>query len=83
MRLFPLVVNDLLRDHRRIKFVDDTLMWERCQISGNDSSLQRVADSATKGSLRTGMQLNVDKAREMVVSFSRRFPFDGLPLLTK
>ena len=71
--VFLFMVNDLLEDHLRIKFVDGTLTWERCHVSGNDSSLQSAAESAAEWSLRSGMQLNVDTTREMVVFFSRKF----------
>ena len=41
---FLLMINDLLMNERRIKFVDDTITWKLCHVSGNNSRLQPIAD---------------------------------------
>ncbi len=80
--VFLFMINDLLEDQRRVKFVDDTVTWECCHVSGRDSRLQVIANDADSWSDRNGMQLNVDKTKEMIVSFSRKHPSEGIPPLT-
>ena len=80
--VFLFMVNDLLASKRRIKFVDDTLTWERCHVSGNDSDIQDTAEDTAGWSVRNRMQLNVDKTKEMAISFSRKFPDTDLPPVT-
>ena len=73
------MINDLLVNERRIKFVDDTVTWELCHASGNNSRLQSIADDTAGWSLNNGMQLNADKTKEMVVRFSKKFSAADLP----
>ena len=40
--VFLFMINDLLEEHRRVKFVDDTMTWE-C-FSGSASTMQAIAD---------------------------------------
>ena len=55
---FLFMVNDLLAGHRRVKFVDDTMTWECCHISGEDSTIQTTANETASWSLDHRMQLN-------------------------
>ena len=68
--VFLFIVNELLEDQRRVKFVDDPATWECCHVTGRDSHLQAVATDTASWSDRNGMQLTVDKTKEMIMSFS-------------
>ena len=76
------MVNDLLQGYRRVKFVDDTATWERCHATGRDSRVQAIGDETDAWSVRNGMQLNVDKTKELIVSFSRKHPPNDIPPVT-
>ena len=76
------MVNDLLQGCRRVKYVDDTVTWERCPVTGRDSRLQAIADETDAWLVCNGMQLNVDKTKELIVSFSRKYPPDDIPSIT-
>ena len=65
--VFLFMVNDLLQGCRCMKFVDDTVTWERCHVTGRDSRLQAIAGETDARSVRGGMQLNVDKTKELIV----------------
>ena len=80
--VFLFMVNDLLEDQRRVKFVDDTATWECCHVTGRDFHLQAVSTDTASWSDRKGMQLNVDKTKEIIVSFSRKHPPEDIPPLT-
>ena len=64
-----------------MKFVDDTVTWERCHVTGRDFHLQVIADETDAWSVRNRMQLHVDKTTELIVSFSRKNPPDDIPLV--
>jgi len=68
---FLFMVNDLLEGHRRAKFVDDTMTWDCCDVSAEDSKIQAIAQETAAWSGVNKMQLNVDKTKEMVITFSR------------
>ncbi len=80
--LFLIMINNLLEAHRRIKFVDDTISWEVCHASGSGSEIQSILSDASTWSLDNMMQLNADKTKEMVISFSQKFHLGDLPALT-
>lgn len=58
------------------------MTWEICHASGVDSHIQTIADSTAAWSGENEMELNAIKTKEMVISFSRKFPVTDLPLVT-
>ena len=62
-----------------MKFVDDTASWECCHVIGRDSILQDMATEGAEWAESSGMQLNVDKTKEMIVTFSRKHPGTNIP----
>ena len=77
--VFFFMVNDLLEGRRRVKFVDDTASWECCHITGRDSSLQDVTNDSAQWLKSSKMQLNVNKTKEMIVTFSQKHPGTDIP----
>ena len=70
--VFLFMVNNLLADQRRVKFVTDTVTWEHRHVPSHNSHLQDVATDVAAWSERTMMQLTVDKTKENKISFSRK-----------
>ena len=69
--VFFFMVNDLFKDQRWVKFVDDTASWKCYYVTGRDSHLQAVATDPASWSDCSGMQLNADKTKEFIVSFCK------------
>ena len=69
---FLLHINDLHTVCPHIKYVDDTSIWESCNISGSNSQLQQAADQVSAWTEKTKMQLNVDKTKEMHIYFGKK-----------
>ena len=51
------------------------------QASGSDSSIQTIVDDAAEWALNNMVQLNADKTKEVMVSFSQTFHSRDLPTL--
>ena len=43
---FRIMINDLLGDHSKAKFVDDTTVREICHVTGTDSKMQDIVEAA-------------------------------------
>jgi hypothetical protein len=69
---FLLHINDLQTVCNSLKYVDDSSIWESCNISGENSKLQEATDQAYSWSQENKMQLNQDKTKEMVIGFSKK-----------
>ena len=69
---FLLHINDLQTACAHVKYVDDTSLWESCNISGSDSKLQQAADQVNVWTSRNKMQLNTGKTKEMTIYFGRK-----------
>jgi hypothetical protein len=67
---FLIHINDLQPGLDTVKFVDDTTLWEACDIQ-DAGHLQQAADKVLEWTDANKMQLNVDKTKEMVISFSK------------
>ena len=71
---FLLHINDLHTDTSNVKYVDDTTIWESCNIDGANSKIQAAADQAATWSSQNNMLLNTDKTKEMSIYFGRKPP---------
>jgi hypothetical protein len=69
---FLLQINDLQTEANTCKYVDDTTIWEVCDVDGSNSCLQRAAEQAEVWSTKNGMQLNCAKTTEMLINFGRK-----------
>ena len=68
---FLLHIDDLQTIVNTCKYVDDSTLWESCTATGNDSQIQMACDQAVEWSDKNKMQLNKDKTKEMLISFSK------------
>ena len=54
------------------KFVDDTTIWEQCNIDGSDSKLQTATQQLADWSNSNNMSLNHKKTKEMIIYMGRK-----------
>ena len=69
--LFVIIINDLsILDALLWKYVDDTTVSEII-LKGQSSSAQEYVDSVVEWSADNRFQLNIDKSKEIRISFSK------------
>ena len=72
--LFVIIINDLsILDALLWKYVDDTTVFEIIS-KGQSSSAQEYLDSVADWSADNRFQLNIDKCKEIRISFSKNNP---------
>ena len=69
---FLIHINDLRTTSKYVKYVDDTSIWEACNIIGSDSKLQASANEVVSWCHTNKMLLNTDKTKTMSIKFSKR-----------
>lgn len=69
---FLLHINDLQTICNILKYVDDSSIWEVCAADCHDSQIQVASDQASTWSARNHMVANIDKTKEMAVTFSKK-----------
>ena len=77
---FKLFINDLTFSLPYIKYVDDTTV---ASISNDpdDPALQQALDDLCSWCGVNSMKINVNKTKEMVIYFGRRFQLSNIPML--
>jgi hypothetical protein len=68
---FLIHINDLNTCCNSIKYVDDTTLWESCNLAKGDSNIQHAANEAMTWCKSNNMKINTDKTKEMVIYFGR------------
>ena len=71
---FLVHINDLQTCCNILKYVDDSSIWEVCADDGRDSKIQQAADEAAEWASNNLMKVNIDKTREMAITFSKKYP---------
>ncbi len=77
---FILHINDLKTDCKHIKYVDDSILWECCSCTGEDSIMQTSADQAVHWTLENKMTLHCDKIHEAIIYFGHK-PHNLKPII--
>jgi hypothetical protein len=70
--LFLLHINCLQTCCSATKFVDDTTIWESCNISGINSKIQEATEQLIDWSESNNMTLNAKKTKEMLVYMGKK-----------
>ena len=71
---FLVQINDLSTSISSVKYVDDTTLWEICDITKEDTNLQCATEQVIQWCKDNRMSLNTEKTKTMVISFSKLTP---------
>ena len=74
-------INDLITPVLLYKYVDDSTLFEICEMKGV-SLMQELVDIAARWTSNNDMKINPDKFKEMIISFAQGSnPINEVPAL--
>jgi len=78
---FKLVINDLTFNTCYVKYVGDTTVLSISKTV-NDNTLQAAADHLVHWTQNSGMMINTNKTKELIICFSKKVNVTNIPPFT-